>query len=193
MRDDQWEALLRIIDGEEPAQVPVGFIVDSVWLPGWAGCSVLDYYVSEELWIAANLKAVSTFPDVMFFPGFWAEYGMISEPSAFGVKCLWAENELPFPEKVIRSYQEAAALTKPDVTRDGLLPFMTRRLQHALPRIQAAGHKVRFSVSRGPLNIATFLFGGTEFLLGLKIEPEATHKLLRVITDFLIDWHVSAL
>jgi uroporphyrinogen decarboxylase len=51
------------------------------------------------------------------------------------------------------------------------------------------GHRIRFSVSRGPLNIATFLMGTTEFLMLLKTEPEQAHQLLRKITDFLLSWH----
>ena len=51
------------------------------------------------------------------------------------------------------------------------------------------GHKIRFSVSRGPLNVATFLMGITEFLMVLKTDPDKAHKLLRLITQFLKKWH----
>jgi hypothetical protein len=40
---------------------------------------------------------------------------------------------------------------------DGLLPFVLNRLKLAQPHIEAAGHKIRFAVARGPLNIASFL------------------------------------
>ncbi|MCU0736551.1 MAG: hypothetical protein MUF20_13720, partial [Methylotetracoccus sp.] len=33
------------------------------------------------------------------------------------------------------------------------------------------------------------LMGTTEFLVTLKTDPESMHRLLRVITDFLIRWH----
>ena len=66
---------------------------------------------------------------------------------------------------------------------------MLNRLVLAQPAIEAAGHKIRFSVSRGPLNIASFLMGITEFLTLMMLEPEATHKLLHIITDFLKAWH----
>jgi uroporphyrinogen-III decarboxylase len=51
------------------------------------------------------------------------------------------------------------------------------------------GHRIRFSVSRGPLNIASFLMGTTEFLMTLKTDPEQAHQLLRLITKFLKNWH----
>jgi uroporphyrinogen decarboxylase len=66
---------------------------------------------------------------------------------------------------------------------------MLNRLRWAQPHIERAGHQIRFSVSRGPLNIATFLMGTTEFLTAIITDPEPVHRLLRVITDFLMDWH----
>ena len=35
----------------------------------------------------------------MFLPGFWSEYGMCTEPSAFGAKCVWYENAFPSVEQ----------------------------------------------------------------------------------------------
>jgi uroporphyrinogen-III decarboxylase len=57
------------------------------------------------------------------------------------------------------------------------------------PRLEDIGHKIRFSVSRGPLNVASFLTGTTEFLMALKTDPDKAHKLLRIITSFLDKWH----
>ena len=37
MNDRHWETLLRVIDGEVLKEKPVGFIIDSPWLPGWYG------------------------------------------------------------------------------------------------------------------------------------------------------------
>jgi hypothetical protein len=55
-----------VVNGELLSPAPVGFIIDSPWLPNWYGISLLDYFTSDELWLKANLKAVETFPDVMF-------------------------------------------------------------------------------------------------------------------------------
>lgn len=150
--------------------------------------TILDYYTSEERWLEANLKAIRDFPECIFLPGFWSEFGMCTEPSAFGAKCLFFENEFPFAEKVIQSVEDIDRLGRPDPRRHGLLPFVVKRLQHARPRIEATGHKIRFAVSRGPLNVASFLMGTTEFLTEMKVSPEKVHRLLRLITDFIRDW-----
>ena len=188
MNDAQWQTLLAVIRGEAVTPVPVAFIIDSPWLPNWAGMTILDYYTSEDRWLAANLKAIREFPECVFLPGFWSEYGMCTEPSAFGAKCLFHDNEFPFAEKLIQSADDIDRLSKPNPRRDGLLPFVIKRLQHSQPRIEAAGHAIRFAVSRGPLNVASFLMGTTEFLMEMKLSPDKIHQLLRLITDFLGNW-----
>ena len=86
MTNKQWEELLAVIAGKSTTPKDIGFIIDSPWLPGWSGITTLDYYTSDEIWFKSNLKAIETFPDVTFLPGFWSEYGMCTEPSAFGAR-----------------------------------------------------------------------------------------------------------
>ncbi len=188
MNDREWRTLLAVVRGEKIDPTPVAFIIDSPWLPNWAGMTILDYYTSEERWLQANLKAIEAFPECIFLPGFWSEFGMCTEPSAFGAKCLFYENEFPFAEKLIHSAEDIDRLARPDPRRDGLLPFVVKRLQQCRPRIEAAGHAIRFAISRGPLNVASFLMGTTEFLMELKANPEKIHGLLRMITDFIGSW-----
>jgi uroporphyrinogen-III decarboxylase len=182
MTDKQWTDLVAIVNGEKKQPLPIGFIIDCPWLPKWYGISILDYFTNDELWLKANLKAIDTFPEVMFLPGFWSEYGMCTEPSAFGAKCIFWKDEFPFAEDINK-------IKMPNPETDGLLPFMLNRLVQARPAIEKAGHKIRFSVSRGPLNIASFLMGTTELLTAMMMEPEMVHKLMRIITDFLKSWH----
>jgi uroporphyrinogen-III decarboxylase len=189
MTDSQWNELLAVINGAPSARPPICFIIDSPWLPNWFGIDILDYFTNEALWFDANRKAIETFPEVIFLPGFWSEFGMCTEPSAFGAKCVFPQNEFPFAEKTIRDVAQIDDLTEPDPATDGLLPFMLNRLRSVRPRLEALDHKIRFSVSRGPLNVATFLMGTTEFLMALKTDPDKAHKLLRTITQFLIKWH----
>ncbi len=188
MTDEQWQKLIDVIKGELFEPLPVGFVIDSPWLPGWAGISTMDYYCSDQKWLDANLSAVNTFTDIIFLPGFWAEFGMCTEPSAFGTKCRWSENNLPFAEKIISDIKDVHELKKPNPQTDGLLPFVINRLKSHQEQIEQSGHKIRFAVSRGPLNIATFLMGTTEFLTAIITNPDETDCLLSMITDFIIDW-----
>ena len=188
MRNSSWNDLLALIDGKKLGYRPVGFIIDSPWIPGWYGVSVLDYYSSDEFWLKANLKAVNTFPDVWFMPGFWSEYGMCTEPSAFGSKMIFLENTLPHADKILTGISDADRLPQPNVKTDGLLPFMINRLRNSEIAIKEADHQIRFAIARGPLNIASFLMGTTEFMTALALDPEGSHRLLKKITGFICDW-----
>jgi uroporphyrinogen decarboxylase len=189
MTNKHWESLKNIIAGKNDGQVKAGFIIDSPWLPNWAGMKIIDYFTNEEMWFEAHLKAAESFPEVIFFPGFWSEFGMCTEPSAFGAKCVFPEDEFPHAHKMIEDITRVDKLKKPNSATDGLLPFMLKRLVHMRVKMEQNGHYTRFSVSRGPLNIASYLMGTTEFLMAMMMEPEKTHKLIRIITDFLIEWH----
>jgi uroporphyrinogen-III decarboxylase len=188
MTDSQWNDLLRVIGGDLLDPVPRGLIIDSPWLPGWAGVSMMDYFADDRTWMEANLKAVRQFERIMFLPGFWSEYGMCTEPSAFGAKCIFYQDTFPNVGKMLHDYDAIHKLAKPDCRTDGMLPFVVNRLRRCRGQIEQAGHKIRFAVSRGPLNIASYLLGHTETLIGVKIQPDEMHKLIKLVTDFIVDW-----
>jgi hypothetical protein len=103
MNDSQWNTLISVIRGEKLDTLPSGFIIDSPWLPNWAGYTILDYFTDDRVFLDANFDAVRDFPEALFLPGFWSEYGMCTEPSAFGAVSIWEENHFPFAKKVLHT------------------------------------------------------------------------------------------
>jgi uroporphyrinogen-III decarboxylase len=188
MTNEQWQVLLDIVHGQLPQKPVTGFIIDSPWLPGWAGVSTLQYYSSDDIWFQVNKKAVETFSDIIFLPGFWSEYGMCTEPSAFGAKLVWNEHSLPHAGRVLSAISASGELKVPDPVTDGLLPFVIQRLVNCQPAMHDTGHEIKFAVTRGPLNIASFLAGTTELMTGLMMDPESSHKLLETVTQFAVNW-----
>lgn len=188
MTEPQWRLLLRVLNGEDVHPLPSGFVIDCPWLPQWYGCRMIDYFTNDQHWFDANLKALRDFPDALFLPGFWSEYGMCTEPSAFGARCSFPPDEFPHAHALLRSTDEIEAMPVPDPKTDGMLPFVLNRLKLAQPKIEGAGHAIRFAVARGPLNIASYLMGTTEFLTAMAVEPEKIELLLTKITTFLKKW-----
>jgi uroporphyrinogen decarboxylase len=188
MLNSSWDDLIKMINGEKLNYQPAGFIIDSPWIPGWYGISTVDFYSSDEYWLKSNLKAVNTYPDLWFMPGFWSEYGMCTEPSAFGSRMIFLEKGLPHAERVLSGIGGTDSLPQPNVKTDGLLPFMISRLKNNEKAIREADHQIRFAVARGPLNIASFLMGTTEFMMALALDPDGSHRLLKKITGFICDW-----
>ena len=188
MTDIQWENLLRVLDGERLDPLPVALLVDGPWLADSSGVGLMDYFTSDRIWLEANLDAFCRFPQVTFMTGFWAEYGMSTNPSAFGTRCIWPIDGFPSPEKILHDYGAIDNLAKPNCRTDGLLPFVIKRLQLAQPRIEAAGHGIRFATTHGPITIGSYLLGHTELLAGMRTDPGPVHKLLETVTQFVVDW-----
>lgn len=188
MTDAQWETLLRLVRGERFESPPVGLLVDGPWISYRHGVPLLDYYGSDRIWLEANLAVVEAFPDVLLLAGFWGEYGMSGNPSAFGCRCIWPEEGFPTVAKVLDGYASIDGLRKPNCRTDGLHPFLLKRLQHAQAAMEKIGHRTRFATTHGPITIASYLLGHTELLIGMKTDPAVIHRLLAMVTEFIVDW-----
>ena len=90
-----WPDFLVAARGGRPERVPVALIVDSPWMPGFAGLHTLDFFLDTGVWLDTYLKTMARFPDVVFLPGFWVEYGMANEPSGFGAGIVWRADSPP--------------------------------------------------------------------------------------------------
>jgi len=187
MTKEQFDTLKAIVRGEQ-IKPPVALLVDSPWIPPFAGIDAIEYFTEPEKWLDANLKVVQRFPNVIFIPGFWVEYGMAIEPSAHGCKVSWWKDSPPSISPVLDDISEAERLRVPSPQNDGLMPFVLHLQRWANERIQPLGYAIRIVSARGPLALATFLRGITEFLVDIKIEPEASHRLLDICTDTVIRW-----
>ena len=93
MLPEQWETFKRAVRREKMDKVPMALIIDSPWIPGYLGIKHMDYFLDPELWFQSNLKIMREFPDIIFVPSWWMEYGMAAEPSVLGAKIkFWQDN-----------------------------------------------------------------------------------------------------
>ncbi|MCX8156477.1 MAG: uroporphyrinogen decarboxylase family protein [Verrucomicrobiae bacterium] len=188
MTSAQWETLRRCARGEALPHLPVALIVDSPWIPGYLGLSTLDYLFAPDVWLEANFRVIREFPDLIFLPGFWAEIGMGAEPSAFGCKTLFYHDKTPQVLPLVETWDALPELSEPNPETDGFLPYLLTLYRRSHPRLAEAGHEVRIVAARGPLTLATHLVGVSEFLMGLKTEPDKAHRLLQVLARFITRW-----
>jgi uroporphyrinogen-III decarboxylase len=188
MNQEKWERIREVAQGAELAAPPVALIIDSPWLPGHLGLSTLDYMTVPEVWLQANLRVEAEFPEVIFLPGFWAEAGMCAEPSAFGCRISFHHDQPPAAHPLFEQVEDAGRLPAPNPRTDGLMPLLLNLYRRMEPRVNEAGHVIRMVAARGPLTVATHLMGVSNFLLGLKLNPGATHRLLRLTTALARHW-----
>lgn len=189
MSDQVWENFLIAAQGGHPDRVPVAAGVDCGFIAGAFGMNTLDFFMYPERWLNAYLTLIARFPDVIFLPGFWVEYGMAAEPSAFGTPVLWRQDQAPAVRYLPLPVYAWRQLPRPDPYSDGLMALVLRRywnLEHGgeLPE----PHRIRFVAARGPFTIATHLFGASNFMAALAAGDEggAAFDALEILTDTTI-------
>ncbi len=183
-----WERFVAVAHGAQTDRVPVALIVDSPWLPGMGGISTLDYFLREDEWFKINLGLSERFPEVAWIPGWWVEYGMTAEPSALGARIAWHKNEPPSIEPLRGKLAELASLEPADPQVHGMMPLVLQGYANAERRLVPLGQNIKMVAARGPLAIAGWLIGFSDLMLGLKTEPELTHRALAVVTETVIRW-----
>ncbi len=173
-----WDQFKKVATGGAANRIPVALIVDSPWLPSYAGIDTLDYFLLPELWTRINLQILKRFPDVAWIPGFWVEYGMAAEPSAFGAKVVWHHDRPPSIASVRGGLAALDGVVAADPYEDGFMPLALHLYKEAHARLLAEGAPIRMVAARGPLAVAGWLLGVSELMVALKIERDAVAQLL---------------
>ena len=186
MNDTPWENFLIAARGGMPPRPPVALIVDSPWMPGYANMHTLDFFLYPDRWLAAHLALTERFPDAVFLPGFWVEYGMANEPTAFGAPVMWRADAPPAMRHVNLPPEAWADLPRPDPHTDGMMPLVLRRLANLEGGELPEPHRIRIVAARGPLALATHVLGTTPFLEATAAEPDAVEAALDIFTDTVI-------
>ena len=186
--NNSWEGFLTAARLGIPDQVPVALIVDSPWLPGYAAIDTRDYFLFPERWLQINLSLLDRFPGAVWIPGFWVEFGMAAEPSAFGCKMHFYSDRPPSIEPVVADLEFWTGAAPIDPQQDGLMPLALRLYQHMDHRLDAEGLSIPIVAARGPLTVTSWLTGMTPLMEGLASRPEQVSKILETVTTSLIRW-----
>lgn len=183
-----WQRFKQAARLEEPDRVPVAFIVDSPWLPGYAGIHTLDFFLLPDKWLEIHKGLLDRFPDAVWIPGFWVEYGMAAEPSAFGARVHFHEDRPPSIEPVTTDISLWADVPAADPYEDGYMPLALRLYKHAEERLQAEGLGINMVAARGPMVTAGWIMGITDLMTGLITHPKEISRFLDTLTTTIIRW-----
>jgi uroporphyrinogen decarboxylase len=172
----------------QPDEVPVSLLASARLLSRFYGIRVFKFFHDPKLMLEATLHTMRRFPDIVFFPGLWADYGIVVEPSAFGSRIYWPEDFVPYVKgDLFKNPEDIRGLEPPDPKTDGLMPFVLesiRFIQEHAPQ----GINYLYAIARGPFQVASYLRGPTEFLIDLRVRPDIAQKLIDVCTETTIQW-----
>jgi uroporphyrinogen decarboxylase len=188
MLPDQWDTFKRAARLETLDRIPMALIVDSPWIPGYLGIGHLDYYLDPELWFQANVKVMDEFPDIIFVPSWWMEYGMAAEPSILGAKIKFWKDNTPSEYHTLYRLEDIDEFPEYEVDADGFAGLTLHRIRMHRQRILDLGHILPLVTARGPLCTAGFVRGTTNFMIDLVENPDGAHRLIDLCTRVVIDW-----
>ncbi len=188
MRPEQWETFKKAARLEKMDKIPMALIIDSPWIPGYLGISHMDYFLDPELWFQSNLKIHQEYPDIIFVPSWWMEYGMAAEPSALGAKIKFWQNNTPSEYHTLFHIEDVDLLPEYEVESDSFMGLTLHRIKMIKQRILDHGYILPLATSRGPLCTAGFVRNTTDFMIDLVENPDYAHKLISLCTNLIIDW-----
>jgi uroporphyrinogen decarboxylase len=188
MRPEQWDIFKRAARMERLDAVPMALIIDSPWIPGYVGVTHMQYYLDPEVWFQSNRQIVEEYPEIIFVPSWWVEYGMAAEPSALGTKIKFWQDNTPSEYHTLYRLDDIDNFPEYEVEADGFMALTLSRIGMQKQRVFDAGYTMPLITSRGPLCTAGFVRGTTEFMMDLVQNPDGAHKLIDLCTNLVIDW-----
>lgn len=188
MKPEQWETFKKAARLEKLDKIPMALIIDSPWIPGYLGINHMDYFLDPELWFQSNLKINNEFPDIIFVPSWWMEYGMAAEPSALGSKIKFWQDNTPSEYHTLYNIEDIGKFPDYEVMNDAFMAMTLHRMKMQKQRILDIGEILPIITSRGPLCTAGFVRSTTDFMIDIVEKPEWAHKLIDLSTNLIIDW-----
>ena len=182
---DQFENLVR---SRDRGRTMVTLIVDSPWLPGYAGVSTTDFFFDQTVWFDTYKKAAKDLNGAALLPGAWFELGMVAEPSGWGVPIRWSAQQPPDVSRFPGDLAALVARDVPDPETDGLMPLILGNYERFAPQLRELGMPPRIAAARGPLAVAGHLCGMNELLMASQLERETCLELLEKTTELCIRW-----
>ena len=190
MTNQQWEIMKKAARCEKLDNIPVGMIVDSPWTPGYCGVSTIDYYTDMGIWLKCQEKIKADFPEVIYAPDYWVEFGMAAESVAFGCRANFYDYQPATIQHLIDDVDDVENLVLPDPNpeSDGLMPLAINYYKRVEKALKGTPEGIKMVAARGPLNIASFLLSVPEFCMAIKLYPDETHEILKKTTKLVIKW-----
>jgi MtaA/CmuA family methyltransferase len=188
MRPEQWATFKKAAHREKLDKVPMALIIDSPWIPGYLGIKHMDYFLDPDLWFQSNLMIHKEFPDIIFVPSWWMEYGMAAEPSALGAKIKFWQDNTPSEYHTLYNIEDIEKFPEYEVESDAFMGMTLHRIRMQRQRILDTGEILPIVTSRGPLCTAGFVRSTTDFMIDIVEKPKWAHKLIDLCTNLVIDW-----
>jgi len=167
----------------KPDAVPIELVNLCSFLCGWLNFKAYDYFNRPDFMLECQLKFKERFRGLGFIG---PDYGVAIEPSSFGAKIVWPQNEPPWAIQMIDNVDDlpdfVKSLEEPDPLMAGYTPLLFSTYFYMK---EVVGEVAPPCGMLGPFEIATALVGTENIMLGMKIYPDEIHKLMKKTTQYV--------
>jgi len=185
---DAWQRFVRTVKFEPTDHVPVALLGTNRFYASLAGMPLFKVLHDPTRMMEVQRSIFRRFPDITFVPGAWPDYGA-GILSAYGCHVYWSSDGMPqVRTKAIRSVDDLREFRVPDPYHDGFMPWYLETLRTFVGRREDFESNLHFLWSMGPGELATYLWGATEFLVSLYEMPEIVDAFLERVTDSILIW-----
>ncbi len=182
-----WERFLNSVKHKEIDSVPVALLGTPRFFASLAGVELFECLYNPEKLIEVELQAFKRFPEVLFIPGCWPDYGA-GLFGSFGGVISWQRDTMPqVKQYVIKKDKDIETLNIPNPKEDGLMPWYLKTLKTFRERREFTDN-LHFLHSNGPGELASHLWGLNNFLVNLYLKPNLANALLEKATQSIIIW-----
>jgi uroporphyrinogen decarboxylase len=187
------EQLMAAVEHREQSSVPVVLWDNAPPVTRLYKVPESQYHHDAAVKLRTQLQAITEFPEAMWLPGIFADFGTVVEGAMLGCRVIWFEDDAPHAAPALDSIQAVRRLRPQNVRQEGLtatvldqLRFFWRDLDPRL--IEQYGYLDGVAFSMGPIEVAAQVRGYGEFLTDLYDHPGLVHELLRLTTESVIEW-----
>lgn len=188
-----FKSFSELVSGQKPGSVPVAIFGVATWYPKLLGYNAYEYFSNKEAKLDAMTRLQEDFEEALLIPGIWPDYGLIAEASGFGGEILWSEDDAPYIKPALADIKAVDKIKPLNFKEDGLFPamleeysFMRKNTSEDL--VSGYGHVEGTVNINGPLETAALIRGYDDFLMDIIRNPDHVHKLLRIVTETILEW-----
>jgi uroporphyrinogen decarboxylase len=180
--------LKKTIEFANPGYVPVVIWGGAPFSTTLVGIREIDYYKSIENKLKTFVTMFEKFPEAVFVPGFWPDFGATTVPSAFGSEVVWQDREAPYAKPCLKSAEDIDRLKPVDPKTSGLMKTCLREWEYYWKHvdrkwIEEYEYLDGVAFAMGPVESAAQMRGYTPFFLEIMEYPEKIAKLLDIVTE----------
>ena len=176
--------------GKQSTGIPLVFNLSPYYLLKNNEFALKNYFSNPYAALEIQLKSINEHLEVIeddYIPYLYPYWGVCALASGFGGKIQFYENKDPWlDEKVIKNFKDIDKLKKPEPEQAGLMKTVFSLMKIWKKEVKD-GIPIGITDIQGPISISIDLMGVENFFLGIIDCPNKIHKLLDIVTEYLIN------